>query len=390
SLQNGGQNKSDQSDRDERFIVREKIQRHCAHQSEVLQRDKEDFILFAIPIVPIDVNSLRRLAEIPNIGASLDRNERFMMREENMSQILLDEVSDHDDGVLDRAPQNVAWSKKYFCHGDESDVIADVTSDVDGCVQSRFSEDLSSSTTSVDQIRLYFDQILQGQMKIISDQEKATIQQLIVEQKRLLYKLETQMTKNLDQLQNQMSSNQKTIRQIQIAIQANTNKAIQRYLAQRSVQVAAKKVETMGIEQLRTLNLQVYSTARTFDEKEGCQYRDGVLGKSFQVVLIMEITGGFGFNPVLPPPSVCSTMGGDVLSIRTSQRWFNRFKNDNFELDDLPHSGRPMELDVDLLKQLIDGDPRLTLRCLAEQLGCSHTAVEKHLNELGKTWKYGV
>ncbi|CAF4782839.1 unnamed protein product, partial [Rotaria magnacalcarata] len=271
SLQNGGQNKSDQSDRDERFIVREKIQRHCAHQSEVLQRDKEDFILFAIPIVPIDVNSLRRLAEIPNIGASLDRNERFMMREENMSQILLDEVSDHDDGVLDRAPQNVAWSKKYFCHGDESDVIADVTSDVDGCVQSRFSEDLSSSTTSVDQIRLYFDQILQGQMKIISDQEKATIQQLIVEQKRLLYKLETQMTKNLDQLQNQMSSNQKTIRQIQIAIQANTNKAIQRYLAQRSVQVAAKKVETMGIEQLRTLNLQVYSTARTFDEKEGCE-----------------------------------------------------------------------------------------------------------------------
>jgi predicted transcriptional regulator len=47
-----------------------------------------------------------------------------------------------------------------------------------------------------------------------------------------------------------------------------------------------------------------------------------------------------------------------------------------------------MELDVDLLKQLIEEDPRLTLRCLAEQLGCSHTAVEKHLNELGKTWKY--
>ncbi|CAM4772371.1 unnamed protein product [Rotaria magnacalcarata] len=83
-------------------------------------------------------------------------------------------------------------------------------------------------------------------------------------------------------------------------------------------------------------------------------------------------------------------MGGDVLSIRMAQCWFNRFKNDNFELDDLPHSGRPMELDVDLLKQLIEEDPPLTLRCLAEQLGCSHTAMEKHLNELGKTWKYGV
>ena len=67
--------------------------------------------------------------------------------------------------------------------------------------------------------------------------------------------------------------------------------------------------------------------------------------------------------------NISSTMGEDVLSIRTAQRWFNRFKNGNFELDDLSRSGRPMELDVDLLKQLIEEDPRLTLRCLEEQLG---------------------
>ena len=87
---------------------------------------------------------------------------------------------------------------------------------------------------------------------------------------------------------------------------------------------------------------------------------------------------------------ICSTMGEDVLSIRTAQHWFNRFKNGNLELDDLPRSGRPLEVDVDTLKQLIEQDPRLTSRCLAEQLGCSHTTVEKHLNELGKTWRYGV
>jgi hypothetical protein len=33
---------------------------------------------------------------------------------------------------------------------------------------------------------------------------------------------------------------------------------------------------------------------------------------------------------------------------------------------------------------------RHNLRCLAEQFGCSHIAVEKHLNEIDKTWKYGV
>ena len=40
--------------------------------------------------------------------------------------------------------------------------------------------------------------------------------------------------------------------------------------------------------------------------------------------------------------NICSTMGEDVLSTRTAQRWFNRFKNGNFELDDLPLSCRPM------------------------------------------------
>lgn len=88
--------------------------------------------------------------------------------------------------------------------------------------------------------------------------------------------------------------------------------------------------------------------------------------------------------------NICSTMGKDVLSVRTAQHWFHRFKNGNFELDDLPHTGRPSEVDIDHLKQLIEEDPRMTTRCLAEQLGCSHTTVETHLADLGKTWKYGV
>ena len=39
--------------------------------------------------------------------------------------------------------------------------------------------------------------------------------------------------------------------------------------------------------------------------------------------------------------NICGTMGKAVLSICTVQHWFHRFKNGNFELDDLPHSGRP-------------------------------------------------
>ena len=80
----------------------------------------------------------------------------------------------------------------------------------------------------------------------------------------------------------------------------------------------------------------------------------------------------------------------DLLSIRTEQHCFNRFKNDNLNLDDLHRSGRLLELDVELLKQLIEEDPRLASPCLGGQHGCFHTTVERYLNELGKAWRYRV
>ena len=83
-------------------------------------------------------------------------------------------------------------------------------------------------------------------------------------------------------------------------------------------------------------------------------------------------------------------MDDRVVSIRTAQHWFNQFKNGILKLDDLQHYGRTLELGVDLQKQLIEENLRLTSRYLAEQFGCSHTMVEKHLNELGKRWRYGV
>jgi hypothetical protein len=88
--------------------------------------------------------------------------------------------------------------------------------------------------------------------------------------------------------------------------------------------------------------------------------------------------------------NICSTIGEDILSVRTAQHGFNRFENGHFELDDLPHTGRQIQVNIDILKQLIEEDLTLTSRCLAERLGCSHTIVEKHLHELVKTWKYGV
>ena len=81
---------------------------------------------------------------------------------------------------------------------------------------------------------------------------------------------------------------------------------------------------------------------------------------------------------------------GYFISTGTAQRWCNQFNNGNFELNNSARSRRPVEVNLDRLKQLIEDDLRLTTRCLAEQLGCSLTTVETYLNELGKTWKYWV
>ena len=97
-----------------------------------------------------------------------------------------------------------------------------------------------------------------------------------------------------------------------------------------------------------------------------------------------------GYKATEATNNICKIMGQDIIFTRTAQRWFNRFNNGNYELDDSSRSGRLVEVDLDRLKQLIEDNPRLTIRCLAEQLECSHTTVEIYLNELGKTWKYGV
>ncbi len=49
-----------------------------------------------------------------------------------------------------------------------------------------------------------------------------------------------------------------------------------------------------------------------------------------------------------PTSNICGKMGKDALSIRTAQHWFDRFKNGNFELNDLTHFGRPLEVDMDV------------------------------------------
>ena len=90
-------------------------------------------------------------------------------------------------------------------------------------------------------------------------------------------------------------------------------------------------------------------------------------GREIRVLLLHEFL--LGHKTTEATNNICRTMGHDIISTRTAQRWFNRFNNGNFELGDSSRCGRPVEVDLDRLKQLIENDPRLTTRCLSENVG---------------------
>jgi histone-lysine N-methyltransferase SETMAR len=88
--------------------------------------------------------------------------------------------------------------------------------------------------------------------------------------------------------------------------------------------------------------------------------------------------------------NICQFVEEAAMSERTAQRWFERFDNGDYSFERESGSGRPTELDLNRLKQLITNDPRLTVRVLASMLGCVHGTIEYHLKQLGFVSKLDV
>lgn len=79
--------------------------------------------------------------------------------------------------------------------------------------------------------------------------------------------------------------------------------------------------------------------------------------------------------------------GEDTVSERTAQEWFAKFRTGDFSVEDRERSGRPSEVDRDLLCELLKDNPRQTARELGEKLGVHNTNVIRHLHELGMVHK---
>ena len=94
-------------------------------------------------------------------------------------------------------------------------------------------------------------------------------------------------------------------------------------------------------------------------------------------------------NAVQAAKSIQSVYGVDVSDKRTCQRWFDRFRSEDFDLNDKERSGRPVEADDNRLEELLEEDPRQSSRELALALSVTHTTVLNRLHALGKVQKVG-
>ena len=82
--------------------------------------------------------------------------------------------------------------------------------------------------------------------------------------------------------------------------------------------------------------------------------------------------------------------GEGVLTVRQCQNWFAEFRSGNFDVEDAPRSGRPVEADKDAIKALDDVNRRITTREIGLRLNLSNSTVYDHLKGLGLSSKLDV
>lgn len=78
--------------------------------------------------------------------------------------------------------------------------------------------------------------------------------------------------------------------------------------------------------------------------------------------------------------NICEALGYEAVKQTCAKKWFKRFRNDDTSIEDKSRSGRPIEVNRDVVLEAIDNDPTLTTRMLSVDLGCSHMTISKILH----------
>ena len=73
-----------------------------------------------------------------------------------------------------------------------------------------------------------------------------------------------------------------------------------------------------------------------------------------------------------------------------AKKWFAKFKNGNFDINNMPCSERPSEFDKDHLKVLLKEESCQTSCGLAEKMNCDQKTIHNHLHSMGFAKKLRV
>lgn len=80
---------------------------------------------------------------------------------------------------------------------------------------------------------------------------------------------------------------------------------------------------------------------------------------------------------------ICTVYGDGAITITTVRNWFKRFRGGNFNLEDEDRSGRPKTTDTDLIKAMLDENPRYSVREIVNATRIPKTTVHNHLTKMG-------
>jgi len=81
---------------------------------------------------------------------------------------------------------------------------------------------------------------------------------------------------------------------------------------------------------------------------------------------------------------ICAVHGENAISHTICKRWYQEFRQEDFNLEDEPRAGRPQKIETDKLQALLDINSAQIEKELAEQFGITQQAISVRLHTIGK------
>ncbi|GFQ73618.1 hypothetical protein TNCT_374981 [Trichonephila clavata] len=88
------------------------------------------------------------------------------------------------------------------------------------------------------------------------------------------------------------------------------------------------------------------------------------------------------------PGTFAFVYGKGIIGKSTARKWFAKFKNSDFDVDETLCSGKPSEFDEECHKAHLKKDGHQTSRELAENINCDHKTILNHLLSMEFAKKY--